>query len=115
MSVSRQVTSPDLRQWTIRETLLETDEGMAEEDIWRYTSFSYVDWQFEGPDVRSPFPYCSTCTLIKVVLGHLAANRRCCRSSAPIATPSAPLFLPVLLVLISGSWLLPIGAAASQR
>ncbi len=52
--MSRQVTSPDLRQWTIRETLLETDEGMAEEDVWRYTSFSYVDWQFEGPDVRSP-------------------------------------------------------------
>ena len=49
------MTSPDLRQWTIRETLLETDEGMAEEDVWRYTSFSYVDWQFEGPDVRSPF------------------------------------------------------------
>ena len=49
------MTSPDLRQWTIRETLLETDEGMAEEDVWRYTSFSYVDWQFEGPDVRPLF------------------------------------------------------------
>ena len=45
------VTSPDLRRWTIRETLLETDEGMAQEDVWRYTSFSYVDWQFDGPDV----------------------------------------------------------------
>lgn len=46
------VTSPDLRRWTIRETLLETDEGMAQEDVWRYTSFSYVDWQFDGPNVR---------------------------------------------------------------
>ena len=45
------VTSMDLKHWTIRETLLETDEGMAEEDVWRYTAFSYVDWQFDGPDV----------------------------------------------------------------
>jgi hypothetical protein len=45
------VSSRDLRTWTIVDTLIETDEGMALEDVWRYTSFSYVDWQFDGPDI----------------------------------------------------------------
>ena len=42
------VSSADLREWTIDTTLVVTDEGMAEEDVWRYTAFSYVDWQFDG-------------------------------------------------------------------
>jgi hypothetical protein len=43
-------TSPsrDLRSWRILETLLVTDEGLAEADAWRYTAFSYVDWQFDA-------------------------------------------------------------------
>ena len=39
------VSSRDLRTWEILDTLVATDEGLSEEDSWRYTAFSYVDWQ----------------------------------------------------------------------
>ena len=41
-------SSSDLRNWTIDATLLLTDEGFPETIAWRYTAFSYVDWQFDN-------------------------------------------------------------------
>ena len=45
------VSSRDLRTWKIQDTLLVSDEGLTEEDAWRYTAFSYVDWQFDGDGI----------------------------------------------------------------
>jgi hypothetical protein len=51
------VASRDLRSWKIVKTLLVTDEGMAEEDVWRYTAFSYADWQFDHGSIGTDILY----------------------------------------------------------
>jgi len=43
-------SSPDLRNWTKRATLLEYYEPTCEEAT-RTTGFQYVDWQFDGDDI----------------------------------------------------------------
>lgn len=40
-----------LSAWTIQSTLLMDDQGLSEMDSMRYTSFSYVDWIFDGNDI----------------------------------------------------------------
>jgi hypothetical protein len=44
-------TSADLRQWQVRQNLIEDDSGLPERESRRLTGFQYVDWQFDGEDI----------------------------------------------------------------
>lgn len=45
-------SSPNLVDWHICETLLRDDSGFLPQDSARFTGFQYVDWIFDGDDIK---------------------------------------------------------------